>query len=371
MRLPKLNVIHDEVREPMSCREHDYCSDCALYKKNNGRCSGCTTAQHAVLDTGFQWCYQECHTCTGYKAQLTAICCRSPLKTMYLDAVTKGAKDWNQPDYHYRKRKLIKLKQRAIPHINFGSCRNITDGGKRELFPGAEAVAVSLQYVKGRRSGFHSKDLHDYLCLSKQTKIILLTMDIDDELEANWDQEFYGGDEYKEYGITYWMPLAFTASSTAAKMYNYYQFLRTQYATEQAQPHFHAGEYLGLGFDVEDLHQKATASIPNVIFNNQFLRKETLPQMLLALKRWKSIVPEKASFWSVGTVTPTIAHNLKRLADAYPLYFIGSKPLYMAHTGKRLKLDGNDERIPRHQAIDKWELLQENYETFKQIVATP
>jgi hypothetical protein len=118
MRLPQLKVIQEEVREAVHCSQHDYCSSCNLFHKNGGRCEGCTKKHRADMKQEFNWCYQECHSCTGYKATVTAVCCRSPLKNMYLDAVTQNPDDWNKPLYTYTARERLQFKSKAVFHFS-------------------------------------------------------------------------------------------------------------------------------------------------------------------------------------------------------------------------------------------------------------
>lgn len=372
MRLPQLKVLQDERREPVHCSQHDYCSECKLFHKNGGRCEGCTQKHRKELSTEFQWCYQECHSCTGYKATVTAVCCRSPLKNMYLDAVTQNPDNWNEPSYTYTKRPVLEFKEKAIFH--FGQKCNAKNLVQNALWT-HEVIATNMKVVvKPNGKGFVSNDLHDYLSLNKKTKLILTTMDIDDHLETAWNEEFYKrSDEYTKVGLSYWMPLAFTTTGDSdARMHQYYQFCRTMLATEQSHAHFVPGYYLGPGFRLDDLLLKAVEKIPNVMFNAQFLGTKTSDNTaatIKTIKRWHDLVPKHVSFWVVGASTPFVFHNVRRLVGDRTVYWVSGKPLYMSLWGQRMKDDGNERDLEPDDHPEKPDLIRDNYEMFKALVA--
>ena len=373
MRLPKLKVIQDEKREPVHCSQHDYCGECQLFVKNGGRCEGCTSKHRRALSEEFQWCYQECHSCTGYKATVTAICCRSPLKTMYLNAVTQNPDNWNEPRYTFTNRERIKFKSRAIFH--FGQKCNATHV-VGDALQKHRVVATNMKVVvKPNGKGFVSNDLHDYLCLNRRTKIILTTMDIDDRLERAWEAEFYDRPElYEKVGISYWMPLAFsTYGDSDARMHQYYQFCRTNIALERSKAHFYPGYYHGAGLRLDDLILRALESVPQVMFNAQFLgskRSENSIGTLKAIKRWHNFAPPHVSFWIVGASTQTFFHNVRKHCGDRDVYYVSGKPLYMSLWGQRMKLDGNERDLEEDDHQSKPDLVRANYRMFRRLVKT-
>lgn len=373
MKLPKLKVLPDDpAREPVHCKEHDYCSECALYVNNGGRCEGCTPQHRESLRQEFRWCYQNCNTCTGYKTELTAICCRSPLKKMYLDAVTGNPDNWNEPVFQYTKRDVIKFDRKAIFYFNYGSAMQVTGGGKRRLVD-HEVVAVNLSSVKALGKGFFSNDMHDYLCLDKKkTKLLLTTMSIDDHLDRAWEDGFFEKpEEIEKVGFSYWSAPAFTMFGDAARMYQYYQFCKIHRSAGTMQSHFIPGHNLkGIRFD--DLILRAVENVPQVMFNTQWLNNDEarLKEYLTRFQRWHKLVPKNVAFWFVGAVTPTFIANTRRICEKRDLYFVAGKPLYLAVHGKRLRADGTERKLEVHERPDKLDLIHENYTVFENLVNT-
>lgn len=371
MRLPLLKVIKEELREAVSCSQHDYCSECSLFHKNGGRCEGCTPKHRKDLSPEFKWCYQECHSCTGYKATVTAVCCRSPLKNMYMDAVTQNPENWNDPKYSYTKVERLQFKQRAIFHFS-QKCNAKSMVG--DALAKHEVIATNMKVVvKPSGKGFVSDDLHDFLSLNKQTKIILTTMDIDDHLEKAWLEGFYEKPEtYQKVGISYWMPLAFsTYGDSDARMHQYYQFCRTQIAIERSKSHFFPGYYHGAGFRLEDLILKALEAMPQVMFNAQFLGSKNSGNTIATLKaisRWHRFTPANVAFWVVGASTPSFFHNVRKIVGERDVYYVSGKPLYMTLWGQRMKKDGNERDLLPDDHPEKPELVKSNYKMFRKLV---
>jgi len=371
MRLPQLKVIQDEAREAVHCSQHDYCSECALFEKNGGRCEGCTKNHRKQLRAEFQWCYQECHSCTGYKATVTAVCCRSPLKNMYLDAVTKNPDNWNEPKYEYTPREPIHFKNKAIFHFGQKCNAEATVG---DALNGHALVATNMKVVvKPSGKGFVSNDLHDFLSLNKRTKILLTTMDLDDHLESAWREEFYDKPElYEKVGISYWMPLAFsTFTTTDAKMHRYYQFCRTQVAIEQSKAHFIPAYYRVPGMRLDDLIMRGLEKVPNLFFNAQFLgssKSDSTKYKLQHIKRWHDFAPKNVTFWILGASTPTFFHNVRKLVGDREVYWVSGKPLYMTLWGQRMKEDGNERDLTPDDHPEKPDLVRDNYSMFKTLV---
>lgn len=371
MRLPQLKVLQDERREPVHCTQHDYCGECKLFVRNGGRCEGCTQTHRAEMKEEFQWCYQECHSCTGYKATVTAVCCRSPLKNMYLDAVTQNPEDWNKPNFTFTPREKLTFKNKAIFHFSQKcNAKNVIGNA----LAGHAVVATNMKVaVKPSGKGFVSNDMHDYLSLDKKTKIILTTMDIDDHLESAWNEEFYTRtEEYEKVGISYWMPLAFTTSGDSdARMHQYYQFCRTMLSTERSKPHFFPAYYRGGGLRLEDLILPAMEKIPNVMFNCQFLgsaKSDNTLVTLRSIKKWHEFAPKHSAFWIVGASTPTFFHNVRKIVGDRDVYYVSGKPLYMTLWGQRMKEDGNERDLTPDDHPDKPDLVRDNYKMFSTLV---
>lgn len=371
MRLPQLRVIKDEVREPVSCTQHDYCSSCKLYEKNGGRCEGCTKKHRADMKQEFHWCYQECHSCTGYKTTVTAVCCRSPLKNMYLDAVTQNPDDWNAPNFTFTERELLSFKRKAVFHFSQKCNVRATVGN---ALTNHAVIATNMKVVvKPNGKGFVSNDLHDFLRVGKRTKIVLTTMDIDDRLESAWNEEFYTRpEEYERVGISYWMPLAFTTTQDKdARMHRYYQFCRTMLATEKSKPHFFPAYYRYPGLRLDDLIRPAIEKIPNLIFNCQFLGSKDSDNLLITLrmiKSWHEFAPKRCAFWFVGASTPTFFHNVRKIIGERDAYFLSGKPLYMTLWGQEMKPDGNERDLEEDERVDKPRLVRRNFKMFKKLV---
>lgn len=370
MRLPQLRVLQPEKREAMSCKDFDYCGSCKLYEKNGGRCEGCTKNHRAALSPEFQQCYQECHTCTGYKVNVTAVCCRSPLKDMYLNAVTRNPDNWNKPHFEFTKQPLLEFKRKAIFH--FGQKCNASNVIGDALID-HDVVGTNMKVVvKSSGKGFVLNDLHDFLSLNKRTKIILTTMDIDDRLEAAFTEEFYTKPEtYTAAGLTYWMPLAFSSYGGDAKMHRYYQFCRTMLATDQSKAHFLAGYYLQPGFKLDDLILEALGKIPQVMFNAQFLgskNSENVMNTLKLIRRWHLLAPPNVAFWVVGASTPSFFHNVRKIVGDRDVYWLSGKPLYMTLWGQRMKPDGNERDLADDDHPEKPDLVRDNYKMFAKLV---
>jgi hypothetical protein len=371
VRLPKLKVIQDEAREPVHCSQHNYCGECTLFVDNGGRCEGCTKKHRAGMGPEWQWCHQTCHTCTGYKAEVTGICCRSPLKTMYLDAVTQNPDNWNAPHYEYTKRPILKFDTKAVFH--FGQKCNAKNTVGSALMQ-HEIITTNMKVVvRPNGKGFVSDDLHDFLNLNKRTKIILTTMDIDSHLETAWEEGFYDRPElYEKVGVSYWMPLAFsTYGDRDARMHQYYQFCRTNIALSRSQAHFFPGYYQGAGLRLNDLILEALEYVPNVMFNAQFLgsaKTSVVKQTIGAIRRWHKLAPEYVSFWIVGASTPTFFHNVRKYVGDRDVYWVSPKPLYMALWGQQMRVDGNERDLEPHERPEKSQLVYDNYEMFRTLV---
>ena len=368
MNLPKLKVLQ-AFKEPTACKGLEGCKTCHLFKENGGRCSGCSTQkQQTFKETGvFDACLGGCHTCAGYKVDYTAICCRSPLKDIYFTALTKGkrGKERKNAQWNFTKRPLLKFKDKAVFMISSGGVNTIAPGDMK-LVENHEVVAVNITRVWGS-NGFYSKDLKDYLHLPKKTKLILLTMCLDDLLERAWKTEMYTEPEaFEKVGIDHWMPLAFSAYPEDANMHAYYQFLRTSMATEKSKSWWYSGDHYQIALQMDDLFKKGVEKIPQVMFNAQFLTTEAALRFNMRLfKHWHEIAPPETAFWFVGASTPSFFHNVRKLCGTRDLYFISPKMLYLASKGQAMTINGGSEPSD----LSKHDLLQKNCNTFSRMVA--
>jgi hypothetical protein len=366
MHLPVLKSPPEgTVLDKSTCQGKDNCVTCQLYVNNGGRCEGCSPQKKAKLTENFQWCHKECHSCTGYEVKVTAICCRSPLKDMYMTAVTKGAADWNKPKYDYKERAKLKFKQRAVFYISSGGVNTIASGGAQLIGDDHEVAAVNISRVWGS-NGFYSKDMKDYLHMSPKTKLILLSMSKDDLLERAWTKEMYADVEnLQRVGFDFWHPLSFSAYPNEARMHQYYQYLRTLYATEKSEAHFVSGDHYQVGLHLDDLYLESVKKVPQVVINTQFVvDDETWKWHLGLLKHYHEITPPNVAFWLVGATTPTFLHNARKYCGHRDLYFMSAKPLYLASKGQQLTLGGKSLK----STLPKLELVQENYRQFAQMV---
>ena len=365
----KLPVLQDprpgEMVQPTHCTDGAGCATCSLFKR---RCEGCTVRHRAGFKgawSNFGSCYQTCNECTGFKVRVPAICCRSPLKDVYLTAVTKGAADYNEPKYTYTERPQIDFKNKAVFYISSGGVNTITSGGRDLVPPGTEVVAVNLPRVWGS-NGFFSQDLKDYLHLPAKTKLILITMCMDDLLERAWNAELYDPTALQTVGLDHWMPLSFSAYPEEAHMHQYYQTLRTLYCTDKSAAWFVTGDHFLTGLKTDDLILDAVKRIPQMVFNTQFVGKNlnNLKYSMRVLKHYHELVPSGVPFWLVGTVSPTFVTNARRHCGARTLYFLSPRPLYLAAKGRELLVDSRD----AVSKLPKLELLHHNYGIFSQVV---
>lgn len=374
MRLPQLRVLKDApTPDFVSCSQHDYCSSCTLFVKNGGRCEGCSQNHRAAMKPEFQWCQQQCHSCTGYKSTVTAVCCRSPLKNLYLDAVTKNPSNWNAPSFTYTERPLLQFKRKAIFYIGQKcNAKNVLG----DALAGHEVVATNMKVVvKANGKGFQSGDLHDYLSLSKHTKIVLTSMDLDEHLERAWEEEFYlDPGLYESVGVSYWMPLAFSAyGDSDARMHRYYQLIRTLRCMESSKAHFVPAHYRAPGLRIDDLLLEVINKVPNLIFNAQFIGaadSDSMKTTLLAIKSWHAFAPAHCAFWIVGASTPAFFANVRKIVGERDVYFVSGKPLYMALYGQAMREDGNERDLSADEQPTKPELVQTNFKMFRRLVKT-
>ena len=365
MKLPILRT-SNKLRGLELCQGTDHCKDCSLSYRNGGRCSTCTQLHKSVLSPNFQACYQECNTCNkGYKVETPAICCRSPLKDAYLTALSRGT-DYNNPVFNPVKQPLLTFSQKAILNYAFGSPERIAPE-EEILFPDQEVALTTLSFVKGKQDVFYHSDLKKYLKLSPTTKLILSTMSIDDHLEAAWEREQYGGDFYERVGVDYWTPLAFSIFGREPKMFQYYQFLRLLWSAEQGKSHFVISAVPRTSLQINDLLEKWLEASPQVMFNAQMATNEHIVHHKTEAKFWDDLAPKHVAFWYVGASTPVFMANIREVLPKREIYWVSSKPMWCANSGKILRKDGGEARA--EFSISKKDLLYENAQNFTAIVS--
>lgn len=365
MKLAQLKVLREgTVVQPSACKGLESCKTCPLYKKNDGRCGGCTQSKQATMNPKYLECYQECHECTGFDAEVTAICCRSPLRDLHMTALTKGS-NWNKPEWRLRKRPILEFQQKAVFYISAGSLNALTVDDEYLVPEETEVVAVSLARVfTGKK--FASYDMRDYLKIAKSTKLILLTMNRDDVLEKAWDREIYDFEEYERIGFDHWMPIAFSSYYEEPAMQQYYSFLRTMWTAEQSQAWFSNAGYLRNGLQLNDLLLRSDRAMPQWTFNGQFLYdEEALQRFLISVKRMNSLVSGDHPFWIVGPSKPKFMHNVRRMVEATrPLYFVSANPHHYSTQGKEMGIAGKAQK----STLPKPELLQRNIDAVQRMV---
>lgn len=283
-----------------------------------------------------------------------------------MTAVTKGADNWNKPEYKYTKRPALSFKQKAIYYVSSGGVNTITAGGKSLVPDGTEVVAVNISRVWGG-NGFYSRDLKDYLHLPPKTKLLLMTMCLDDLLERGWSKEFYADyEDYQRVGIDAWMPLSFSSYPEEANMHQYYQTLRTLYCTEASKAWWVTADHKLPLVQTDDLILEAVARIPQMVFNTQFVTDDrSFKYALRTIEHYHKLVDKNVSFWFVGASSPTFVHNVRKQSGLRDLYFMSAKPLYLASKGQALQLAGTS--LPDKQS-NKLDLSNENFKTFAKMV---
>lgn len=345
-----------------TCSTTDYCSSCVLFEKNGGRCGGCSPEHKKDMFGRFGGCYGECHSCTGYSVDVTGVCCRSPLKDTYMAIATKGAKDWNKPEFTYTARPRLTFKNKGVFYIASGGLSTIAPGMTRLIE--TDVVAVNLSRVWGG-NGFYSRDLKDYLRLPKSTKLILMTMTMDDLLEKAWEKELYADPtELEKVGLDHWMPIAHSSYPNEAHMHQYYQFLRVMQTTERMHAWFVLANRRQVGLKLDDLFLQAIEKIPNVVFNTQM--EESGPEWhMRMIHSWHKLAPPHVTFWFVGAARPAFVYNTRKICGDRDLYFVSAKMMYGATKGKLVDEHG---RI-RPSEMPKIDLVKQNFQNFQRMLS--
>lgn len=326
----------------------------------------------------FIQCYQECHKCTGYKVEVTAVCCRSPLKDAYLAAVTKNPQNYNAPKFDFKERPRLDFKSKSVFYISSGGVNTIAPGETRLVPDDLAYAAVNLTRVWGG-NGFYSRDLKDYLHLPAKTKLILMTITLDDLLERAWSKEFYADPlAFSRVGLDAWMPLSFSSYLESSHMHQYYQALRTHRCIDESHAWFATGDHSFPGLNINDIVLDAVSKIPQLIITphgsynmeksvyDQTLTPHPCGTHLPAIKRLHALVPPHVAFWLVGpgAAEPSFMATVRRICGSRDLYWVSPKPFYLAAKGKALTAAGK----VAASALPKLELVTYNNKMHDQLV---
>lgn len=357
-----LKVINEPLSKPMSCFEGKHsepCRECDL----NSICSrGCNNAHYVCSQ---RTCYRECNDCGGGPilkntgANVPAVCCKAPLKDVWLTQVKKE-------NYFFKPRKLITLKQRSII-VTQGSPGRV-DGCP---YPKeASAIAVNLRHVWSTR-GWFSQDMRDYLKIdSPKTKLILLTATHDDVLERAWSCGVQHED-FKSLGFNYWQALEFSQYGEYSRFNNIWQGYRSLYAVEASRAYFSTQfpDALRVVQNKESYHPwyECGQAIPQFIINWQFtsLRdKDSYRAMVASIMRYIKRVPVK-SLWFMGVLSSEMVYNLQRAFLDYTCYFMSVTPWLAAHKGSELSMNGKIQK----SKLPKTELVLLNQRNYANLVS--
>jgi hypothetical protein len=351
-----LKILNDPLSKPISSFEGEFKDPCSTCQLGRVCVQGCRTRRTACAQ---KTCYRQCNDCGGGPlrhtgADVPAICCKAPLKDVYLSQVRKE-------HYNFTKREFIDLKQRSIV-ITQGSPGRVD----RSPYPDkTSAIAVNIRHVWSRR-GWFSQDMRDYLKLeSKDTKLILLTATHDDVLERAWDAEAYDAD-FKSLGFDYWQALEFSQYGDGSNLNNLWQGYRTLSAIEASKAHF----VDMLPSAVRVLEGKRPYRpwydcglvIPQVMVNWQFnsLRDVDNYRLVVSLvRRHLKCVPAKA-IWFIGVVSAEMVFNLQRAFPQHRCYFMSVNPWLAAHKGDEFTPVGRlqKSKLPKTELVL---LNQRNY----------
>lgn len=369
--LPHLKVLQpSDERAFDSCRGQDFCSSCALFERNGGRCGGCTKRVRDGLEGNFAGCSRDaCDACAGHAVQVSSVCCRSPRKEATFAALLGGEADWNAPKFTFAPRPALSFEEKAVFYLASGGVNAVAGRGEHLFDDPPEIVAVSLQRAWNKTSGFFSRDMHDYFRLPKATKLALFAMTFDDKLEQAWEQDLHADPRhFADVGFDFWMPLSFSTFSGEANMHHWQQAIRTFRATEQSQAWWTTGDHDLPGVRTDDIVLASAKAVPQVVFNVQFAQAEDLDNLrvqLAGIRRYHKIMPAKTSFWVVGTAHPTFVANVRRQCGDRDVYFVSARPWFLASKSRRLTPAG---KYQPALGREKRDLVRDNYAVFREIV---
>ncbi len=341
-----------------------YQEPCATCRLNDICVQGCCATHHDCVQ---RTCNRGCNSCGGGDIRgeagergTPAICCKAPLRDMYIDMVRK-------PQYAFKRRPLLDLKARSIV-VSQGSPGRIAGCPYPE---DTEAVAVNLRHVWSERNGWYSHDMRDYLRLpSKRTKLILITSTHDDVLERAWNSEVHRED-FASLGFDIWQSLTYSQYHEMSRFNNLWQGFRTLTAIEASGAHFSTllphGLRLSGGEAVYAPWRALGERVPQLMLNWQYTslkEPEAFVAMLGALKRQVSLVPTQA-LWFVGVCTPEAVFNIQKHFPGRPCYFLSVVPWILAHKGAMLNKVGK----MRRSKLAKADLMHQNQHNFHELVA--
>ena len=352
-----LKMLNERLSKPISSFDGDFKDPCSNCDLKDVCVRGCCTEHHECIQ---RTCYRECNDCGGGPrlretgANVPAVCCKSPLKDVYLSQVRKE-------HYSFTKRDRIKLKQRSIV---------VTQGspGRVDRSPYLEetrAIAVNLRHVWSGR-GWFSQDMRDYLKIeSKRTKLILLTATHDDVLERAWDAEVHNED-LESLGFTAWQALEFSQYGDYSRFNNLWQGYRTLRAIESSKAHFSTivpnAVKMTSGRDSYRPWYDCGKAIPQVLVNWQFtsIRDVNAYRWMVAwVKRHVKRIPAR-SLWFMGVVSADMVYNLQRAFPDHKCYFLSVNPWLAAHKGDEFSEKGKlkKSKLPKTELVL---LNQRNY----------
>lgn len=352
-RLPRLRGDY-ESEELVTCDGHS-CEGCQLIDIcNESRCKPDGVQRN---------CHLDCNDCGGgpqYQgtgANVPAICCKSPLKDVYLDKVRKE-------HYQFKKRPLLTFEQKHIVmhHGLFG-------GADVDLYPaGTEVAGVNLKHVWTTR-GWHSRDMKDYLHIPSGTKLILLSCTYDDILERAWENEVHRED-FAALGFDAWEIYELSIYPFYSNFYNLWNAFRTFYAGEASESWFMREPPFVVSVEKEGAYRhwaEWSAAVPQMTVNWQFIpiREEAAWKHAVAeLRRALRRIPGVKALWFQGVASGPQIYNLRRVFSDYDCYFISSSPWMRAQQRKEFTATGGY----AVSSADRLELLLQNQINYANLV---
>lgn len=361
-----LKVIQNAGTRLSGCGGPDHCAKCELFGKvcpgSRGRCG-------AKKQCAQRECFGECNTCGGGPSapgSAPAICCKSPLKDIFL-AEVRGSLPVGREVYEYAKRPKIVLSTKGIV-VTQGSVGSAFGTGYA-FAPEIEAVGVNLRHVWAARNGWWSRDMRDYLRVPKTTKLILFTSGYDDTLEKAWDSNMFEED-YTRVGFDYWQNLSFSMYAEDSPMQTYFSSLRSLRSVSASRSWFAEDlpvDHLRPEWVAARLREQV-AAIPQIILNMQFMStdKSDILAHAVGVKRLHRDLPLHVSFWIHGPVRPWIIKLLKNICFKRDLYFMSSGPWIAGHKGQLLRTDG---RMITEPKFTRREIVWENQRMYARLCA--
>lgn len=353
-----LKVLNEKPNTIYKCSDHpDRCSKCPINVGNGGLCKGCSSEKLSACSQS--QCDLGCNVCGGFKVDVPAVCCKSPIAKTFLIQAAPGG-NYKKPSFTFTRRKAISFKSKAVVSARGGG---INSSKGPPYIDELECVAATIKDVWSPR-GFYSKDVKDYLRVPKSKKLIIISALLDDWLERMWDAQAFGQD-FEEHGIDYWMPPAFSVYNQDGHMNRYWQMLRTLHALQIGKGHFVPLPNTS-NFEIDDIYLDAIDKIPQATFNCQFaFNDERMIKALGVIRSWHQKVPKHVSFWMIGAGSPKFCRNIRKLLGDRDVYFVSANPFRLANHGKEMLPDGNGLKV---DGVSKQDLLFKNQRTFRSMV---